>query len=84
LGILFNASCTRLSLDQVAPQQSLSPFHRATGIAPVVQKPILIVYSYDYAEAWKLTVRTIQRTKTRQCTVDFVGQLRTTVLLPFD
>jgi hypothetical protein len=29
-------------------------------------------------------VRTIERTKTRQCTLDSVGQLRPKVLLPFD
>ena len=69
---------------QVAPQQSLTPFHRATGIRSVLQKPMIIAYSYDYAVAWKLTVRTIERTKTRQCTLDSVGQLRPKVLLPFD
>ena len=44
---------------------------------------MIIVYSYDYAVAWKLAVRTIERTKTRQCTVDSVGLLRPKVLLPF-
>ena len=50
----------------VAPQQSLPPFHRATGISPALYKSTATGLVVDCSEVWNVRVRIIERIRTHR------------------